>query len=391
MKLFSFGGNKEKITLILDIQSSVVRGALVRGIEKGTPSILHSCIIHVPYRANSGSSYLIKKTVSSVSEVFDDAFRYISTLDKKVFADKLDSVHFALSSPWITSIARVVSIEEDSEVNIDKKLIQKIINTEREKIATDANILSVIEEKVFDVRLNGYSISDWEDKDAKDIEISYTSSYASQNVIDKLRDCCHHRISKSRIYFHSSLLLQYLGLQNIYDNTQNYCIVYLHGELTDTVVVRRGFPVFFGSFPFGVQTLIRKLAKNAKVEEGTAESMLSILTNNHADMANFESNQKIINEVNSGWQDQLKKILSSEIDTEILESDFIVSSRTHEDFFISSVRQIFTKARVQSLSSDLVQSKVPFSNDSDHIRLLALYASALTSVKTIKEDKSLIK
>jgi len=385
MKLFSFGNKKEKITLILDIQSSVVRGALVGGIEKGTPAILHSCIVYVPFRADSGSSYLIKRTLDAVSHVLQDSKMFIDSLDKNIYSRKIIDLHFVLSSPWITSIAKVVSITEDEERNVDEKLIQKIIKDERMKSEDSESLLTAIEEKVFDVRLNGYSIGEWQEKDAKNIEVSYTSSYANKNIIEKFRSHCSNYISKSKIQFHSSLLLQYMGLQNIYLSTQNYCIVYLHGELTDTVLVRQGFPVFFGSFPFGVQTLIRKISKNAKVDDGTAESMLSLLVSNNIDSVGFEANIDIINDVTKGWKDNLIKILASEVSDKESKYDFIVVSRTHEDYFISIVRQIFSKARVQSLSSDLVQSKVPFTNNSDHIRLLALYASAISSMTPIKE------
>lgn len=380
------GKEKEKLTLIFDIQSSVVRGALVQGLHKGTPSILHSCIIHVPFRSNSGSSYLIKRTMKAVSDVLEDAHGYISGLDKNIYSKKLDAIHFVLSSPWVTSQARVVSIQKGEEIEVSQKTIQQIVDEERVKAVSDASLLAVVEEKVFDVRLNGYSVSNWQDKSAKDIEVSYTSSYANKSVTEKFKSSCYNYISKSDIHFHSSLLLQYMGLQNIYENTSDYCIVYLHGELTDTVVVRHGFPVFFGSFPFGVQTLIRKIAKNAKVDIGTAESMLALLIGDHTDVANFEATKTIIEDVTNGWRDELKKMLSKNVDTSSSNYDFIVSSRTHEDYFLLCVRQMYTKAHVQSLSSDMVQRKVPFSNKAEHIRLLALYAAALIDTQPIKQS-----
>jgi len=383
MKLFSFGKEKEKLTLIFDIQSSVVRGALIQGMRSGTPNILHSCIIHVPYRPNSGSSYLIKRTLRAMSDVLDDAYRYIHKLDKKIFSKSLDEIHVVLSSPWITSQARIVSIEKDKEIKVYEENIQEIIDQQRKSIVDDTTSFTVIEEKVFDVRLNGYSITDWEEKTAKFLEISYTSSYANKNIVEKIQSICEHQVPKSRIHFHSSLLLQYLGMQNIYENTQNYVIVYLHGELTDTVVVKHGFPVFFGSYPFGVQTLIRKIAKNTKVDTGTAESMLSLLIGNHTDTANFESTKNIIEDITNGWKDDLKKMIDATISKDGAGYDMIVSSRTHEDYFLQCVRGTYERARVQSLSSSMISAKVPFSSEAEHIRLLALYASALSDIKTI--------
>lgn len=374
---------KEKLTLIFDIQSSVVRGALVSGMRGRRPSIIHSCIIHVPFRTSAGSSYLIKRTMKAVSDVLEDTHRFMHSLDKKIHDRSLSEVHFVLSSPWITSQAQVVSINKKHEVKVDEDIVQQIIDTQREKMDSDENILAVIEEKVFDVRLNGYSVEDWKDKDAENIEVSYTSSYANKHVVDKFADECVRFISKSHINFHSTLLLQYMGISNIYEHTHNYCIIYLHGELTDIVVVKNGFPIFFGSFPFGVLTLIRKIAKNTKTDTGTAESMLSLLIGNHTDTANFESTKNIIDEITNGWKGELKKMLFSNIGELGIGYDIIVSSRTHEDYFLSCIRSIYQKARVQSLSSDLVQEKVSFSNKGEHIRLLALYASALTDIKPI--------
>lgn len=386
MKLFSFGGTKKDLTLIFDIQSSVVRGALVEDIHSN-PSIIHSCIIYVPHRPTVGGSYLIKRTLKAVSDVMEDMGRFISYLDKGHYEKKIQDIHFVLSSPWITSQAHTIAVKKDKEDTVDEGFIKEVMEEERKKMFKNDSSLVVIEEKVFDIRLNGYSIEEWKDKKANVIEASYTSSYASRMVIDKFRDSVEHFVHKSHIYFHSSLLLQYIGLKNIYNNEHmNYCIVYLHGELTDTVVVKNGSPTFFGSFPFGVQTLIRKIARNTKTDVGTAESMLSLFLGNHVDQENFASNAEIIKDVTNGWKKELTAILASQPEVNSSEFDIIVSSRTHEDYFISSIRQIYTKSRVQSLSTELVQSKVPFLNNVDHIRLLALYSSAIGTMSSINNQ-----
>ncbi len=383
MKLFSFGGTRKDLTLVFDIQSSVVRGALVEDIST-SPSIIHSCIIYVPHRPTVGGSYLIKRTLKAISDVMEDMNKFIFYLDKKIYEKKIRDVHFVLSSPWISSQAHLIKVGREKVDTIDEGFIKDVLAEERKKMFSNDSSLITIEEKVFDIRLNGYSVAEWKDRRASSIEASYTSSYASNNIIEKFKESVSHFVHKSHIFFHSSLLLQYVGLKNIYKNEHaNYCIVYLHGELTDTVVVKNGSPIFFGSFPFGVQTLVRKIARNTKTDVGTAESMLSLFVGDHVDEKNFESNANIIKEVTSGWKKSLTDILASQPEVNSSDFDIIVSSRTHEDFFISSIRQIYTRSRVQSLSSELVQSKVPFLNNSEHIRLLALYASAIGSIDSM--------
>ena len=99
------------LNLVLDLQSSVVRGALVEMREGKSPLVLFTYDVAIPYRSNSGSEYLIKATLNAVNEVINETLKHLhirSSVEK--IPKKISEINYVLSSPWIISQARTLSL-----------------------------------------------------------------------------------------------------------------------------------------------------------------------------------------------------------------------------------------------------------------------------------------
>jgi hypothetical protein len=266
-----------ELILIIDVQSSVVRGSLVhKSPTASLPSVIYTRNVAIPYKVGSGSDYLIRMALQGVGEIVQavranlQAEQNAESLPRRVSA-----IHYVLSSPWVVSQAKTISMEFKEDTAISRAYITGMIWEERAKMtANAADDIRVIEEKVFDVRLNGYSVASWESKHTKELGISFVVSIAGGRMIDRFIEVVEglvHR--KDHVQFHSSLFLQHVGIQKVLPDSSDYALIHIHGELTDVAIIHGHSCSFFGSYPFGIQHIIRTIAQETNTTEDAARNM----------------------------------------------------------------------------------------------------------------------
>ncbi len=374
----------ERLDLILDIQSSVVRGALMRVQAGAIPHIVWTKSIDVAYRAQGGSAYLIKMATRAVEDIAGAAHAYVKlTHSKDALPRRISSIHCALSSPWIVSRARTVSQEFSKQTVINRARVAEIIKAERKELASgDEKGLSSIEEKIFEVRLNGYSVAEWEGAAAKSLEASFAVSLAGTRMIERFKEALRRANAREEAHFHSSLLLQYTGIGLAEPNNGPYVLVHVHGELTDLVVADSHSCVLFGSHPLGIRSAVRKIAHALKLTDGTADSLLSLHENGKLDTAHNQPAAKVLADVARGWRSECAKLLSL-VPSGRLPSSAIVLARTHEDFFSAALKEEPTSLHPRNLSADEFEKLVAFDPSAERLRTTALYAIAVTNLETL--------
>ncbi len=388
---FSSKKTKDRLDLILDIQSSVVRGALMLVRPGSPPRIIWTMSTDIPYRAQGGSAYIIKMGVRAVEETATAAHAYIrDTHGKEPLPDRIDAVHCVLSSPWIVSRARTVSQTFPKETVITKARLGDIIKTERRELSGEGEKgLISMEEKIFDVRLNGYSVSVWEGVSAKNLEVSFAISIAGVRMIERFKEAAKRAAPREEIRFHSSLLLQYTGIGLALPARRPgmsvsgpYVLVHIHGELTDLVVTDGRSCIFFGSHPIGINTIIRKVAHALKISEPTADSLITLHEDGKLDLSNDRRAEKVLADVASGWKNECAKLLAL-VPAGHLPDTSIMLARTHEGFFVKAMRETSGGMRVITMSADEFEPKVSFDPHAERLRLTILNAIAITSLETL--------
>jgi hypothetical protein len=226
---FSNSKNGETV-LILDIQSSIVRGSLVYIKEVGKPSVLFTYSVPVPFKRNTNSSYLIKTTMRAITETNDAILRFVynNNLSKDI-PKKISEVHYVLSSPWIISQAKTVYTKFEKDKTITVNYLEDMIDQEIEKIdSSKKDEICIIEKKIFDVCLNGYSINNWKGKTTKELSTSFVISIAGKRTMERLTEACEHITSRRHVFFHSCLLLQHIGIHEVIPSRDNYTLVHVH-------------------------------------------------------------------------------------------------------------------------------------------------------------------
>lgn len=351
-----------RLMLLLEVQSSLVRGSLVlSGRDGAQPTILFSQSLDIAYKPNASSTYYVKSTLDDVELMVDSILRNLSLIAHgqaapKDIPSRIDEVHFVLSSPWVISQAKTVTVSFERDTEVDAERIHKILEDERSVAGFDAKAqMETIEEKVFDVRLNGYSVANWKGKSARTLDVTYALSIGSNDSMKRLRDAVSKIASGKRVSFHSSLLLQYMSLRGAHIPADPCLLVHAHGELTDMVVVRRGTCSFFGSYPTGANTIIRKIAEATHTDKKTAGSLLSLYLGRHMDGPEEARAGIVIQSMMKGWMAELERLWQGSRGGAAPASIFVIA-HSHEDLFEETLRSAYPCAKVGKLAVDMVST-----------------------------------
>ncbi len=372
-----------KIILILDVQSSVVHASLLI-VGDPIPKVIYTCSIETRKTDEVDDTSLIKYTLLAINDAVQSALRFIRHEENlggyPYIKRKIDSVHYILSSPWIVSEAKIVSKQFEKDTEISKKYVYDLIDQDRQEIMKSDESLQVIEQKIFDIKLNSYSVNDWEHKSAKTLDVSFTISVASSKMVTFFIDQFKHVVHHDKIFFHSSLLLQYIGIEKVLEPGQNYCLVHVHGNQTDVSLTKRKSCIFFGSYPFGVKNFVDKLAVETKNGYQAADSLLSLYIGNRLDSTLNDKNITAISKIADEWFGQLKQTLITQRFEIKPPMSVIVTASSHDDCFVKVIKDSVPGVPVYVLSVDDLLSRVSFDHFAERGRLVALYAIAIHSL-----------
>jgi hypothetical protein len=374
--LFSARKKEKKVFLIVDVQSVLIRSTLV--LDDDVPTILSTYNKTIYSKARLGSDRMLKVLETTITEINQHANMFISEYEGGIYKH-INTVHIVLSSPWILSRAETLDHIFEKETEVTRELIDELITGQHDDSTelVDSKNTEIIEQKIFGVNINGYPISDWQGKFAKRLSITSVNSISGQMIIKIIKNIFSD-YGRSDLQFHSALLLQYIAMQNILPSLSTYVLVHVHGELTDITITQNNSCKFFGSYPIGVHTLVRKIANKRSVSNYIAESELTLYSQKNFTHSESQSMVADIEEPAKIWFQSLYKILSHHLDNEhISKIPFIVYSSTHENFFEHIVKLNTNNSNVKLFPTDSLTHLVKYLPHTEHTRQSSLYALSI--------------
>jgi len=369
-----FSSKKSSLILILDIQSSVVRGSLCVLAKNARPHVIYSQETPIEYKQERGAAHLVQRTIRAIDQTLHHALRSIQ-------GKKIDAVHYVLSSPWILSQAKTIAVEFKKETKATREHIIDIVTKQREEFITEKQSgFEIVEEKVFSVKLDGTHTEDWRNKKARTVDVSLAISVSGIETIRQLRDVCAHAVPGERVQFHSALLLQHIAVQQIIPQYKNYTLIHAHGELTDIIRVKDGTCSFFASYPYGTQTILRSIGSTQKIPQQSAESNLALYGQGSLDASHARKTYEAIQNEQHMWSAELMKILQTSSVKQDPNEHILLSAHAYEAFFIRALASIPHYGKVQRLELDDVRPAVTFEASVRTSRMTGLYVLAIHSI-----------
>ncbi len=382
-----------ELSLLIDIQSGLVRGALVLNKGQNPPHILYVVTRSIPRKIHTNSTYITKMMLNALSTVSNllgnEGLSRAKTLGYS--RESLNSINFILSSPWILAQSRKAQVVFEKDTLITEKVIHDIVNTEQnqlEKIFEEENLnkeLSAdsifIEKKILEVKLNGYSVNNYEKQKARNLEITFVSSLSSKKILEKIHNVVEKNIRVSRIYHNSALLLHFMALQLLFPPRDDYISIHVHSELTDLVIVKNSMCDKLASFPCGTSTLLRQISHTLKHSVETSDSLLTLYQNNNFDHSENKKVEIAIDSIIKTWQSQFIKTIAQRGDIIVLPRTIYLSAHNYFDIF-KNILTINSEQQFNIIPFDqsLVESHVVFEKTSEKSQLIGMYALALKNM-----------
>lgn len=183
-------------------------------------------------------------------------------------SSKITKVHYIMATPWAISQSKTIEINYDTPVRITNDIVSDILIREQDILQKElfennsdyTPKTLCFEQKVIDIRCNGYSTLNVHNVIAKSIQISFAMSVASATIVENIRKTVHKYLHPHEEEFHSAVLAEYYALRDGTNSASEALFLRLLGESTDVVLVKHGIPAHIASFGYGTHTLVRKLS-----------------------------------------------------------------------------------------------------------------------------------
>ncbi len=352
MSFFSFlKTDKEEISIVFDVGSGTLGGALVRFRPHLAPEILFTYREPIISRKNIDSESLTNamlKTLENVSSaIIHDGLVHQTSI--KHGSRKIHNIYYVFSSPWVLSQTKIIDIKKDHEILITKDLIDSTVKEEEKtfrktyadgKDTEDPEDLKIIEKSVVGISLNGYRTEDPYQKKAHNVRIPFFISVTSEKLIEKMNAVVYKSVHFKTSLAYSCMLLSYLTLRDIYHEESDFMLVDIHGELTDLAIVKDGVLIQTASYPLGVNTILRDVSDKLKTAPQISESYIKIFLDGKADNKLSVTMKEVLGNTKRQWSEHFHKSVENlHKEISLPQTIFLIVSNGMEKFFADFLRE----------------------------------------------------
>jgi len=291
MNLFSHlssgATGKKQISLIFDIGSGSVGGALMELSKESKPKIIYSKRLPIKFQKNLNPEILLKNMIKAVRRVSQDlnteGLKRLGGTSRR--SKHINNVTCTLASPWFISQAKVIRVRKKEAFTISKKFIDSLIEKE-EKEFKKSNLAKysernmgtseIIERKFVKIKLNGYETENPYGKKAIEAEVVMFMSVAPTRVLDEVEEAIAKYFFFDDVKFNSFALVSFSAVRDMYERVKSFLLLDISAEVTDLSIIKKAAIFDMGSFPFGQNFLIREVTKSLKTVPEEALSILKL-------------------------------------------------------------------------------------------------------------------
>ena len=320
--------NKEETIAVFDIGSGSVGGAIFLSSPDKRPIIISSFRKSFKLRDFVSGESLIKEMLESVEEVARYLQKDIHKTPDKVFA--------VLSSPWATASLRSIKRKRPEGFTFTEKFAKELIKEEILKFKKEnTDFDEIIDRRVVNILLNGYEIPKPYGKRVKESEIQILLSLSSGELVNKIENVITKTYHKE-IKFTSQMFSDFIVVRDIFDRLNDFIILNIDEETTEVSIMRNDFLVGTASFPYGKNSLIRRISKRLNKDISNTASILSMYKNQHLEEGYIKELEDSIKEESKAWTNSLKTVFRSLFsDLLIPHNIFLVSDTSSDKWFLN--------------------------------------------------------
>lgn len=263
-------------SLVFYIGNGVVKASVVVNEKAKAPRIVSTLIRELPHFNERDREHLEKRILFEFGELVREfKSQNIKAIAAAGLKIKIENAFVLVSSPWYISETSVIKMKEQKPFTVTEALLsssrENIVKAYRDAHEVDVTIL---EQKIINVMLNGYPTNDPLKKKAETLDMTVFTSFARKSSTDSIRDIIDTNFHVKEISIHSQSLVSFTVISDTWHELTQYIIVDVTSQLTELVAVRKGALSEAYSFPRGKQFLVSTIADKLKVSSEVAESLL---------------------------------------------------------------------------------------------------------------------
>ncbi len=270
MSLFSLFNNavKEEVVAVFDIGNGSVCAALVKVSPGQLPFIIYSHREPLTYIPEVTSKKLLDSMLKLLRSV-------TVNLEKEGMAKlqpyNVTRPHRALcvfSSPWYVSQSKVIHVQKETHFVVTQNPIDSMIRKEQEAFKKDqeegkyeemfGHAVRILEKQIISMKLNGYEIEKPLNKKARELEVTFFTSFIAEAVIQGVEKILGQYIHVSAIAFASYALASWTAIRDTFPQLTDFIFLDVTGEVTDISITQRSVLSETMSFPIGRNTILRE-------------------------------------------------------------------------------------------------------------------------------------
>lgn len=272
-----FSGNKSNLdyAALVDIGSGSVLVAIVLSDKnKKHPEIIWSKREYTTLRNIDSLSQSAKNVMSSlVNAMMILDGEGMKVLREKTGVKKLTDIQVTIAAPWSYTVTKSITYNHERTFSVTDELVEELLRTAhtkvQEELAENEKVnnlgLSVITRSCVGIIANGYPIHQPNGQKAKTLKIVESSAVAQDYLLKAVEEIKNKVLPGSDIKLYSFILIYYFIIKDLYQETQEYCLVDITYEATEIGIVRDGILNYSTHTPYGSFSLAREIAEVLQV------------------------------------------------------------------------------------------------------------------------------
>lgn len=387
--------------VLIDISSGSVGVAIVESFRSNPlPKILYE--YRTPIRTSAKTATDILSNTRKIREALLTSLLTISDEGRMALKEaresaRIDTIFLTCSAPWAYTVARQAHYTAEHSFKITKSLIESLIkDAEHDIIAHiqskgdghDSNF-EIVENATIDITVNDYMVDQPLGLKGSSLALTHIAGLLPKEILETIYDVQDKIFPDTNVRAHTSMLVTYCILRDIFPRVHDACIIDVTGETTEVGIIEHNL-----------------LLDNVYVQEGIHSILRALNTKNMQPLVDMEREMQLImkgEEKESAellqcieaYKTSVKKIFDSIHETHALPKQvFVIAPKPYEQFFKKIFDSVYVSASSKECSVDCVDTeRIPIeyeqtnTNSDTH---LAISASFFHKVHGCTEPKTLV-
>jgi hypothetical protein len=205
-------------------------------------------------------------------------------------------------------------------------VVSNILEAESKRVLNNDTTHQIIEQEILEVKLNGYRVvSPYQHHHrAQELEVVNYLSLGSAAVLEECRQILLPLLHHRPVRFHSSALVFYRVFRRLYPNIKNFISLEVGSEITELSLVWGGLVWETMSFPWGHNTLVRKLMGALNLNTSAAFSALTMHLKQVHNEGTMQNISAVLSAAAGEWKRELEKTIKEFSDYQFLPDNILL-------------------------------------------------------------------